>query len=234
MKNHEGIISNEDFFITTESEVMDFLQSPIKEITGKLVIRDLEDLSFLKCVEKVNVLKISNCNVTNLKGLENLREANEIHIESMQQLEKLEGLSSIQKIGYLEVAYNSLLPNLIGLESLQALGSMLLERNNNLESIIGLENVTENFFFIPDTDYLTTFTYWRIENNPKLKSISALNGVSGQVHAGIRINECPMLTDLGRFDSVNKSNRWIVNYSLSFITQSRLFSKCQRNGICNS
>lgn len=224
-----GDVTDQDFFISTPEQVNQFLESPFREINGQLTVSNLTDLSFLNCLEKVRSLEITRCDVQDLSGLQNLQEVDDLTISGMNQLENFRGLGALREIKYLELRFNNSIENFKGLDALESIGSMWVENNENLDSFDGLENVTSNPFYIPDTDFLTNFAYWRIRENPNLNSIAGLDGISGELTAFLRIFENPSLVDLGSFESVTKITGLLIA-NCPMITTVSCFPSAQESG----
>jgi len=215
---NNGLTTNRSFTIISKEDVVLFLENPYKEINGEVSIGNLDDISFLNCVEKIRFLNISNCNIENLEGLTNLVEISELQITYMPSLKNLNGLNSINKIEHLSITRNPSLIDLKGLESLKILGGIRIENNESLETLDGLENVTTNIEYNEDYRSHSLAWQWRIYENPKLTSISALNNVSGELKSHFKLYECPSLINLGVFQSITKS------YGLSVINCESLTS----------
>lgn len=201
---NNGLSIDQDVSITSLEEVNRYIENPYKEINGTLYISNIDDLSFLSCLEKVKKLHIYNSDNENLVGLTNLIEVDELHITNMTSLKNLEGLNSLNKIKYLEIRNNPKLQNFEGLESLEILGEMKIENNQNLINFKGFENVLTNIYYGKNRR-------WEISENQRLTSISALNNIQGELKSFINIYQCSNLKNFGVFKSIKKLTGMTIN-----------------------
>ncbi|MEY8847299.1 hypothetical protein AB9K26_00665 [Psychroserpens sp. XS_ASV72] len=221
--------------ISSLEDVETFLENPYKEFY-ELRVSNLDNLSFLSCVEKVECLYISNCGTSDLSSLSNLLEVSNLFISNMPSLINLNGLNNLSSVNYLEIRNNSSLINFVGLngvgwieymsvtdneslmnleglDNLNTLGVLKIEDNSSIQNLEGLNNVeTVNFDgSFTNCNGTPIGLRWEISNNSNLSSISAINNISGDLsNYYLEINSCQNLTDLGSFDNLLKlGNFWI-------------------------
>jgi hypothetical protein len=202
----KSLISEENVFIYPSEDTLDELvKKPYKEIKGELLLYHLniEDLSFLKCLEKIETLKIEGCNLKNFQGLNNLIEIENLILINNNNIEDFTGLDALEKISYLEVVKNENLINFKGLDNLKALGGINIKENKNLTSFDGLNKVAEK---IDNNPGISSRLNWSIHANSSLKSISSLNKIPNRINFSLNISSCPELEDIGVFKNLKNIN----------------------------
>ena len=158
------------------------------------IIKDNADIQSLKAFTAITgSLTISNSNLSNLTGLENITSiGGDLRIFENSTLKNLTGLENLTSVGGdLEIFDNDALTSLTGLDNLTSVGGYLLIRENTvLTNLSGLENITSvgGSLYISDNGALTSLTgldnltsvggYLNIYNNAVLTSLSGLQNLT--------------------------------------------------------
>ena len=120
------------------------IRKKIRKPRGELTKSDLEKVT--------TQLNLSDKQLTNVKGLENLTKLKELSLNN-NQLTSVKGLENLAQLTWLYLGDNQL-TDVTGLEKLTKLMSLSL-RGNQLTDVKGLEKLTQ-------------LTRLRLENNPDL------------------------------------------------------------------
>ncbi len=167
-----------------------------KKIEGDVTIEgnninNLNGLSVLDSIgESLYIYNTSNLN--NLTGLNNLKSIDgTLRIEKSNKLIDFMGLDSLSSIGNSIIIYdNDNLKNLKGLQSIEYVPEILsIHGNSSLSNLEGLNNLREvDFGFqisandslktLYGLESLETVADLIIKNNPRLKTLSGLNGLN--------------------------------------------------------
>lgn len=127
---------------------------------------NLKSIEALHNLKKVNHLYFSNCGLTSLKGLENLKTILSVNLLGMNDLTSLEGLENLNTVSYIWLYSNR---NLTSIEALSGVSAVITDPlwqtgihfsyNEKLKSLNGLQNITEfeGIIFINDNKALTDF-----------------------------------------------------------------------------
>ncbi len=135
-----------DYYIESSSDIENL--NGYTGITGKLAISDsdIKDLSGLENLSSVGGLSILNNDaLTSLKGLENITSIDGgLWFYANPALKSLAELGNITSIeGDISFYYNSALTSLTGLENITSVsGDLYIRDNRALTSLTGLENIT--------------------------------------------------------------------------------------------
>ncbi len=135
-----------------------------RRIQGDLAVSGVTALSPLAALEAVDgALTIRASSVESLSGLERLRSTRGLALEANPHLDDLSALESLETVQNLSFVSNPRLSGPSGLSQLTELDQLVV-RDSAFLSLHGLEGLTR-------VDSL------QIQNNPKLISLRALNGV---------------------------------------------------------
>jgi hypothetical protein len=100
------------------------------------------DLSALSCLESVGGLIIGGgTEMTDLKGLGNLKKASSVSIVKMPKLTSLAGLDSLTSTTEISVNFNPALTDISGLPAGLSVKQLWVTGNDNLTSIAGLADL---------------------------------------------------------------------------------------------
>ena len=192
-----------------------------EELTGFVYlsgnqITDISPLSFLKG-DVITELDLSNNQLTNVDGLQNLTSVNQLNL-SNNQLTNIDGLSNLTSVRILDLSDNQL-TNVNGLSNLEN-GYMVVLSNNQISDISGLHKLKgENLVLSLDNNQLTnvdglsSVTYaWKLDlSNNK---ISNLSGLSNLESIGDWFNlENNQLTNVNGLSSLKKVGGIYLNLS---------------------
>lgn len=196
----EGNIADETYVIIDEESKNSFLSNNFSELNN-LIVYNQSDLSFLKCIEKIQNLKIEYCAIENFEDLENILEIGSIEINFCENLLDFSGLESLESLNHLYIENCNSLINLSGLESLNVINvALLLDNNSDLANLEGLNNL-ENVQGIEISDCTS------------LIDITALNNINNS-SIEFSITNCDSLVNLGLFNNIeNLGGLFIVGCS---------------------
>lgn len=135
-----------------------------RRIEGDLAVSGVSTLSPLASLERVDgTLAIKASSVDSLSGLERLRSVGGLTLEANQKLDDVSALESLESSKRLSLVGNRKLSSPTGLSRLSELDELVV-RESAFLSLHGLEG-------------LTRIDSLEIQDNPKLISLRALNGV---------------------------------------------------------
>lgn len=168
----------------------------LRTIGGKLTVQGCPHLKSLHGLENLDSIGITTwypmhgLSIYNNDSLENMEGLNGLHymqgrvsIDSNNMLQSLQGLDSLDRIQELVIHRNHQLKSFYGLENLKHIRQDYVNSDGSLFAyyggflLIGSNAVLTDISAIENIRFHTDSDLW-IEGNPKLKSISFLNGDS--------------------------------------------------------
>ena len=197
----ESLTLDGSAFVDRSENLLSFLEAGYTRITGRLELRDVNDLSFLQCFTFIDDLVISGSTAANLEDLSNT-SFNRLTIRGFQNLINFQGIGSVNSLVKLRVGNNPSLVNFEGLSSLRSIGILDVFDNASLVDFKGLENVTSNLV----VDVLQDFEAreFSIQNNPHLQSLNGLQNLQGEMSSELYIYDCDNLSDIPVISGLTK------------------------------
>lgn len=217
----------------------------------------------------------SNFGLKTLIGLSNLSSVGDLlRIRSNIALTSTTGLYKLKTAGHITIASNDSLTSLIGFNKLETTGNLIIFNNDALTSLTGLNKSTKigsnwdpgflnisdniNLLSLDGLPELTSFIgSLRIENNPNLSSISALNNITklskivinnndalktveglnniNELYGSLELYENLNLTDISALKNIDPEsiNSPILGYDDLVITNNPNLSNCNIQPICD-
>jgi hypothetical protein len=187
-------------------------------------------------------LRITNCLLTNLEGLNNLTTVGQyLGIGSDSLLTDLSGLENLISIGRsLGIYRNKRLSSLTGLGNISTIeGNLTIKENEKLIGLSGLENLESigACLSISENESLINFSglenlesisgELEVDNNNNLVSFDGLNNLEF-IGGGIYIDKNDILIDITSIENVSSDS---LNYL--YITENPLLSICDIQCICD-
>lgn len=170
-----------------------------------------------------DLLVISNPDLQSLKGLDNLeRVTSAVGIAYNESLQTLEGLNSLENIYSLELDHNPLLVNLQALANLSEIKTLNIKFNDSLENLDGLDNLGPIL--------QCTICQFRITDNPMLRNIDALAGITEIWDMSTIISDNPSLESLEGFRNLATVGPLVITGNSSLIDVDGLRSLERING----
>ena len=197
--------------------------------TGNPLLSNLSGLNSLSSIG--NSLRICrNHGLTDLSGIENLTNVENISISSNDNLSSLTGLQGISNIdGYIYIGWNDLLNSLDGLNNLTTVGSLTLFRLPNLDNLSGLEHlctvngdleISSNHTIINITS-LDSLIYiggqLTIDNNYDLIDLSGFENLT-EIGGGLEIINNTYLSNINALSSVTSIGGDLIIRTHPFFT----------------
>lgn len=188
-------------FIDSTENLLLFLEAGYTRINGRLELRGVNDLSFLRCFTFIDDLIISGSTAANLEDLSNT-SFNRLTIRGFTNLVDFQGIGTVNSLIKLRVGNNPSLVNFAGLSSLTSLGILDVFDNPSLVDFSGLENVTSN----RDVPVLQDFEAreFSVQNCPNLQSLNGLQNLQGEMYSDLYIYDCENLLTIPAFVGLSK------------------------------
>lgn len=137
-------------------------------------------------------------NISNLEGLHNLTNAQDIYIGNNPLLTSLKGLENLKKVNNtFYILNNKSLTSLQALQSLTQVNAIAVESNNSLTDVKGLES-------------LTTIQYLSVSSNSSLQSLQGVNNLT-TIEDKLVIANNALLPSLNGLDKLTKANLLYLN-----------------------
>ena len=170
---------------TLEPRALEISDNPVllslSEFSGALSGQDQEDGLRIK----------NNLSLLSLQGLSGILSASGLEIVNNDMLQDLEGLSGIIAAGNLKIQDNDALISTAGLEMIHLDSSLYIKNNVNLENMYSLTSSSG-------------YTEWvGIYDNPKLVSLSGLEGLDDIQVEGLAIVNNDLLINLEGLNNLN-------------------------------
>ncbi|MEZ4939477.1 MAG: hypothetical protein R3D58_01345 [Saprospiraceae bacterium] len=180
LNNPVPLINLEGIFPVLETAEYFFLEN----------IAQLESLTGLHSLNRVGAMSIKNTGITNLTGLDKLRNiSNYLYLFENPKLVNLTGITALDSVISLQINNNPKLTGIQGLETAKRIGQLTLSEN---ESLVTLADSA----LIPDV-----IIGLIIEHNPALTSLRGLEKLRTQ-NGGITIEDNEALLTLEGLTSV--------------------------------
>ncbi|MBK8967935.1 MAG: hypothetical protein IPM36_14965 [Lewinellaceae bacterium] len=180
LNNPVPLINLEGIFPVLETAEYFFLEN----------IAQLESLTGLHSLNRVGAMSIKNTGITNLTGLDKLRNiSNYLYLFENPELLNLTGITALDSVISLQINSNPKLTGIQGLETAKRIGQLTLSEN---ESLVTLADSA----LIPDV-----IIGLIIEHNPALTSLRGLEKLRTQ-NGGITIEDNEALLTLEGLTSV--------------------------------
>ena len=195
--------------IFDQSTLDKFAQKGYEVINGDLFLYNIEDISTLHSIRKINGnLIISSTNLKSLYGLHNLQKiGNDLTITWNKNLNDISALSNIDSLhGELSIEGQSTLQNLQGFDNLSYIGENIILANNGFEFLEGFESLKR----INGTLEIST--------NEKLQEINGFKALE-KINVSLKIewnSELRSIEGLNNLESLNYGIIYIEhNHKLS-------------------
>lgn len=205
----DGIYHGDLSFVSQRS-VDDFGAKGYIEVTGNLEITgfvansDINDLSSLRTIKKVQgYFTVFFCDeLTNLDGLELEYIGKSLRIKNNRKLRNISGLGSLKEVlGDLDIIQNTLLTNIEGLNNLEIIGAVLRIQNNvALTQVKGFERLIS-------TNYILINANW------PLNEISGFNSLQ-EIDGDLSVKDNPVIDIISGFEKLNKVGRLYIEDTL--------------------
>ncbi|WP_457617045.1 hypothetical protein [Lutibacter sp.] len=205
-----------DVLLLTQQEVEDFGVNNYSAIEGRLYIgsdsnpapESITSMASLSALTSVSSsLRIrNNTALTNIDGLNNIKEAGNVLLEHNTALTNVDGLSSLTTTSGFYIIGNPVLSNLEGFSNLTAVGHLSIDENASLTTLNGLHNLTTlnetleisrtALTNIDALSNITTLGYDLIITSNQF--LTSLNGLSNLTSVGenIEISNNTILTNI--------------------------------------
>lgn len=213
-----------DYIIFNQKQLEELGNKKKITIRGDLLIGEVNDLSSLSTIEKINGDLIFSFedndfnhnpkNLHSLKGLNNLKFIGGDLIISETSLDNLKGLDNLSIIeGNFTVKRNERLENLNGIEKFKKVNSLYIIRNKSLNSLKGIDSLTfsgdltissnELINTLEHLGNVSTINRLNISSNPKLNSLKGLESLK-EIKSNLSVSGNKNLNSLLGLNNITK------------------------------
>ncbi len=178
-----------------------------------------------------NILHIHGSNITNLEGLSALTTFNTLAI-SQTQIEDLHGLENLQSVRSLDIASNPKLKDLSALQALTSIKRFVFWKNTIFDNTFPFQNIKNMasieakfnpaLTHLDGFENLETINSLDISDNTRLVSTKGFGKLKGIYD--LRISRLPAISKVEGFDQLHELKQFSCSYNnrledISFLTQ---------------